>query len=365
MDVVVHRRALHAIPELDRQLPETTGYVRHVLEGLSCEVFSPTEGSVCAYFDQGRETTLALRADMDALPVQEATGAPYASTHPGRMHACGHDGHTAMLLALAQRLDTYRTLPRNVLLLFQPAEETTSGARDLCRAGVLEQYHVDRIFGMHLWPGLPAGTVATRPGPMMARAGELNVTIRGKSVHISSYRQGCDALAAAAEFLRRAYDMAAAMPSEEPLVLRFGKMTSGTVRNAVSALSVLEGNLRTYRDEIFDACCRGMEHIGTRVEQETGCTVEVKLGSSYPAVWNHEALLESVRRQLGSAAPAALETPAMAAEDFSFYQRQVSGVFFFLGTGATPPLHAQTFDFDDAAVLPAGVAFYEKLLGLS
>lgn len=101
MDVVVHRRALHAIPELDRQLPETTGYVRHVLEGLSCEVFSPTEGSVCAYFDQGRETTLALRADMDALPVQEATGAPYASTHPGLMHACGHDGHTAMLLALA------------------------------------------------------------------------------------------------------------------------------------------------------------------------------------------------------------------------------------------------------------------------
>ena len=97
MDVVAHRRALHAIPELDRQLPETTGYVRRVLEGLSCKVFSPTEGSVCAYFDQGRETTLALRADMDALPVQEATGAPYASTHPGIMHACGHDGHTAML----------------------------------------------------------------------------------------------------------------------------------------------------------------------------------------------------------------------------------------------------------------------------
>lgn len=367
MDVVAHRRALHAIPELDRQLSETTGYVRRVLEGLSCKVFSPTEGSVCAYFDQGRETTLALRADMDALPVQEATGAPYASTHPGIMHACGHDGHTAMLLALAERLNTYPVgaLPRNVLLLFQPAEETTSGARDLCRAGVLEQYHVDRIFGMHLWPGLPAGTIATRPGPMMARAGELNVIVRGKSVHISSYRQGCDALAAAAEFLRCAYDMAAAMPSEEPLVLRFGKMTSGTVRNAVSALSVLEGNLRTYRDETYDACCRGMEEIGAQIERETGCTVEVKLGISYPAVWNHAELLESVRRQLGSEAPAVLETPAMAAEDFSFYQRQVPGVFFFLGTGATPPLHAQNFDFDDAAVLPAGAAFFEKLLGLS
>lgn len=208
-----------------------------------------------------------------------------------------------------------------------PAGPGTSAGR-----AILEQYRVDRIFGMHLWPGLPAGTVATGPGPMMARAGEVNVTVRGKSVHISSYRQGCDALAAAAEFLRRAYDMAAAMPSEEPLVLRFGKMTSGTVRNAVSALSVLEGNLRTYRDEVFDACCRGMEQIGAQVERETGCSVEVKLGISYPAVWNHEALLESVRRQLGSEAPVVLDTPAMAAEDFSFYQRQVPGVFFFLGT---------------------------------
>ena len=148
-------------------------------------------------------------------------------------------------------------------------------------------------------------------------------------------------------------------------MLRFGKMTSGTVRNAVSALSVLEGNLRTYRDETYDACCRWMEEIGAQIERETGCTVEVKLGISYPAVWNHAELLESVRHQLGSEAPAVLETPAMAAEDFSFYQRQVPGVFFFLGTGTTPPLHAQNFDFDDAAVLPAGAAFFEKLLGLS
>ena len=117
--------------------------------------------------------------------------------------------------------------------------------------------------------------------------------------------------------------------------------------------------------DAWESCCRGMEEIGAQIERETGCTVEVKLGISYPAVWNHAELLESVRHQLGSEAPAVLETPAMAAEDFSFYQRQVPGVFFFLGTGATPPLHAQNFDFDDAAVLPAGAAFFEKLLGLS
>lgn len=232
---VVHRRALHRIPELDDQLPETTAYVRTVLEGLPCQVSAPIPGSVCAFFDAGKPETVAFRADLDALPVSECTGLPWASVHPGKMHACGHDGHTAMMLALAEFVGAHLdALPRNVLFLFQPAEETTGGALRLCQSGILSRHGASRVFGLHLWPGLPAGQVYTRPGAMMARANEVTVTITGKSVHLSRAAEGLDALTAGAEYLRRAYAMTDTLPPEELVVLRFGKMVSGTVRNAVS-----------------------------------------------------------------------------------------------------------------------------------
>ena len=167
--VVAHRRALHRIPELDRDLPETLAYVKKVLEPLGCEVFSPVTGSLCAWFDRGREHTVAFRADLDALPVEEAGAPPYRSCHPGKMHACGHDGHTAMVLALGELAAGLTDLPRNVLLIFQPAEETEGGAKDICDTGLLEQCRVKRVFGCHLWPGKPLGTVWTRPGPLMAK----------------------------------------------------------------------------------------------------------------------------------------------------------------------------------------------------
>ena len=155
MSVVDHRRALHRIPELDNQLPETLQLVRSVLATLPCRVFSPITGSVCAWFDAGKSDAVAFRADLDALPVPEATGLPYASVHPGRMHACGHDAHTAMILTLAEyAAEHLAELPRNVLFLFQPSEETTGGAGKLCETGVLERHRVRRIFGIHLWPGL-------------------------------------------------------------------------------------------------------------------------------------------------------------------------------------------------------------------
>ena len=200
MSVVDYRRALHRIPELDDQLPETVRLVRELLAPLPCQVLSPIQGSVCAWFDAGRAETAAFRADLDALPIQEATALPYASIHPSRMHACGHDGHAAMVLALgeyaAQRL---AELPRNLLLIFQPSEETTGGAARLCETGVLERYGVGRIFGLHLWPGLEAGAVASRPGPLMACSSEVTVTITGRSVHLSRAEEGLDALAAGAE----------------------------------------------------------------------------------------------------------------------------------------------------------------------
>lgn len=361
--VVAHRRALHRIPELSDQLPETVRYVRAALSGLRCTISEPIPGAVCAYFDAGKPEAAAFRADMDALPETERTGLPYASVHPGVMHACGHDGHTAMALALAEHVSAHLAeLPRNVLFLFQPAEETFGGARPLCETGILEARRVTRVFGLHLWPGLEAGRLFTRPGPLMARANEVDVAITGHSVHISRAAEGRDALAAGVEFFRRAAALAETVPP--PRVLGFGKLVSGTVRNAVSGETLLQGTLRTYHEETYRACREGLERIGREIAAETGCQVDVRLSDGYPPVWNHEELLASLCRQLGTAAPAMLAEPVLAAEDFSFYQQQVPGVFFFLGVGDTAQLHAPEFCFNDETILPKGVEFLKRLLML-
>lgn len=363
LSVVEYRRALHRIPELDDRLPETAGYVRSALERFGLETCSPIPSGICAFLDAGKPETAAFRADMDALPLTEATGLPYASLHPGRMHACGHDGHTAMLLALAEYASAHRAeLPRNALFLFQPAEETTGGAERLCGTGLLERHHTARVFGLHLWPGLEAGRVFSRPGPLMARANEVTVTVTGKSVHLSRAAEGLDALTAGAEYLRRAYAMTDSLPPEELCVLRFGKMVSGMVRNAVSGETRLEGSLRTYRESTQLLCRQGLERIGREIEEETGCGVKVHLSGGYPAVWNHEGLFETLRAALDTLGE--LRAPVLAAEDFSFYQQRVPGVFFFLGVGDTAELHSPEFCFDDEAVLPKGVDFLKRLLFL-
>lgn len=362
---VKHRRALHQIPELHNDLPRTVAYVRSVLEQLDCEITMPIKGSVCAFFDGGKTETVAVRADMDALPVQEKTGLPFASTHEGNMHACGHDGHTAMALELAERVNSCREeLPRNVLFVFQPAEETTGGAEDLCRSGIFERYGVTRIFGLHLWPELEEGKVFTRPGPLLARSSEVDVVVTGKSVHLSRASEGKDAMLAGMEFLRGAYEMADEISQTENVVLRFGKMTSGTVRNSLSGETVLTGSMRTYKEEVHETCIARLRELGKQVEQKTGCTVAVSFSQGYPAVWNKEELLNELEMELGEAAPGNLEEPSLAAEDFSFYQKKLPGVFFFLGVGQTAQLHAPEFDFRDEAVLPRGVDFLERLIRL-
>lgn len=361
LSVVEYRRALHRIPELDDRLPETCAYVQSALASFDLEDFSPIPSSVCAFLDAGKPETVAFRADMDALPITEATGLDYASANQGAMHACGHDGNTAMVLALAEYASAHReALPRNVLFLFQPSEETTGGAERLCGTGILERCRAARVFAMHLWPKLELGEVYSRPGPIMARSNEVTVTLTGKSVHIGRASEGVDALAAGAEYLRRAYAMAEGLPGEEPVVLRFGKMVSGAVRNAVSGKTVLEGSLRTFRDETQALCRKRLEEIGRDIAAETGCGVEVYLNKGYPAVWNHEALFETVRGGIGALRP--LDAPTLTAEDFSFYQRRVPGLFFLLGVGETAELHSPEFCFDDERVLPKGVEFLKQLL---
>jgi len=357
MQILLDREALHRIPELSFDLPKTTAYVKHSLSALGCQVFSPIDGAVCAWFDFGRDDAIAFRADMDALPVTETTGAAYASTHPGRMHACGHDGHTATLLELARRLDTKESLKHNVLLIFQPAEETFGGAKPICDTGILDTYNVQAIFGLHLWPGVPKGVVASRKGAMMSLSGELTVDVTGQSAHISKPHEGKDALWAAMEFYRRARALEASLPPEIPRLLNFGKMESGTVRNVISNHTHLEGTLRTFDSTLFDSMHQQLLQFAREIEADTLCGFTVSLSDGYPALLNPEDLYDRVNALYPLFE---LPEPNMGTEDFSWYQQYVPGLFFFLGVGDTPALHSGDFDFD-SNVLLKGAELFEHI----
>lgn len=357
MQIIEDRRALHRIPELDRNLPETMNYLKNALNGLNCQVFSPMEGALCAWFDFGCKETIAFRTDADALPIQEKNKTEYVSTHPGWMHACGHDGHMAIALELARRLSGKEDMHWNVLIVFQPAEETTGGARDLCATGIFRKYNVQAIFGLHLWPGLPEGMIASRKNEMMSRSCEVNVDVYGKSAHIAKAEEGIDALAAGAEFYRRAMKMESALPKNIFRLLKFGKFQSGTVRNALSGHTHMEGSLRAFQDEIFYSMRASLVSIAKEIEQSSGCTIDVYMNDGYPAVMNPGDLHRRVRKSVGFFE---LDKPSMITEDFSWYQRELPGMFFFLGTGASPALHADNFDFNEA-ILEKGADFFEEL----
>ena len=357
MQIVKDRRALHRIPELDRELPKTLEYLSNSLKELRCAVFSPMDSALCAWFDFGAQEAIAFRSDMDALPIPENTRLEFSSAHPGKMHACGHDGHMAILLELARRLNKKEKLPHNVLLVFQPAEETTGGAKDLCKTGIFKQYNVKAIFGLHLWPGLAAGEIFSRRQEMMSRSCEVKVEIQGKSAHIAKAQEGIDAMAAGVDFYVRAMAMEAALPKKVFRLMKFGKLESGTVCNAISGYTKMEGSIRAFQDEVFYSLRAGIVSIGKEVERRTGCTVSIDMNDGYPAVMNPPALYDKVRSVVDFQE---LEVPSMITEDFSWYQKTLPGIFFFLGLGDTPALHADDFNYDEQ-LLVKGADFFEAL----
>ena len=357
MQIITDRRALHQIPELELELPKTMEYIHASLTGLNCRVFSPAGSSLCAFFDFGADHAIAFRADCDALPILEKNDHAYASTHPGCMHACGHDGHTAILLELARRLNGKKALEHNVLLIFQPGEESPGGAAPICKTGILSQYKVTSIFGLHLWPGLSKGIVFSRENELMSRCSEVNIDIYGKSAHIAKAAEGCDATEAAANILLQAYEMERSYGADVYRLLKFGKLHSGTARNALSAHCHMEGSLRSFRPEVFADMQQKLHCICADAESQFGCKVEIHFAEGYPAVMNDPALLQKVQKLLPVEN---IPAPSMTGEDFGWYQQYVPGVFFFLGLGDVPALHTDTFDFDDS-VLMQGADFFEKL----
>ena len=408
-EVTAHRRYLHQIPELDANPAQTLALISGVLRGHRCEYFFPTEGGLCVWFDFGKPETVAFRADLDASPVQEATGVDYSSRNPGRAHVRGHDGHAAMALSLAQwisRISTRKVsreisgesgdyviswearekdFPRNILILFQPPK-AAGGAEALCRTGILERYRVTRIFALRIWPGVPEGVIASRPGAFMARSNDIDIKITGQSARISytdkkrdknqdnnqdkkrdkNYGAGFDAsqdaLLTGAEFLRRAQIMADNAPP--PCVLKFGVMRSGGDRNFISGETILQGGLRTYQETTYQYCRESLIQISGELSRETGCQISVSMSDGWDAVWNHEKLYKNILNNLNKNNKIKLlklKNPVLASEDFSFYQNRTPGVLFFLGVGDAPELYSPAFDFHDELVLPKGLEFLQNL----
>ncbi len=356
-----YRRYFHANPELDDETQGTAEYIENELKKYSCTIEKPINGSVCAFFDCGKSETVAFRSDMDALPVRENTGLSFASSRPGVMHACGHDGHMAMVLALAGEVHKRRdTLPRNVLLVFQPSEETTGGAKRICYTGIFERHNVTRVFGFHIMPGVPKGVVAGRKNEMMAKSSEVNVRVSGVSAHIARSEEGADALYAAAEFVHRCYDMFENdLDKIEFKLLKFGKLTSGTARNAISADAELEGSLRCFSEEHSAFLRSRINDVAAKLERETGTEFEISYSEGYLPVRNDPELFELTAETLGDVL--ILDRPSMTAEDFSYYQVHAPGVLLFLGCGEGMPLHSDKFDFDEK-ILEKGLSTYLKLL---
>jgi amidohydrolase len=350
--LVRDRRALHKIPELKFDLPRTQAYLLAALEKTGAHIETLSPAGILAYFDAGRPETVALRADMDALPIAEAATHAYASTHPGQMHACGHDGHMAMLMGFAryasQRLEEF---PRNLLLIFQPAEEGGGGGRMIAGSGALERYNATRIFAMHVAPELPMGTLASRAGAFFSKSSEVYVTIHGRSAHAANAGDGIDALAAGADFLMRAMAMEASLPSDAMRLLKFGRFESGTAPNIVSASTRIIGTLRAFDNGVFKSLQDGLCEAASAVKKRWGASVRLEYSESYPPLINDPALYRLAVQALEGMAYRELPQPTMLSEDFSYYLERLPGVFFKLGIETSTPLHTPEFDFDERALL--------------
>jgi len=359
IDLQKFRMNLHQIPELGFEEYKTQAYILHATRELDCTVQEIATG-VILYFDNKCDRTIAFRADMDALLIQEETGLEFASTHTGKMHACGHDGHMAILLGLAHWLNDNRTtLNKNVVLVFQPSEERNAGANSIIDSGILQRLNVSAIFGLHLWPGKEKNSVWTRKDEFMAISSEMNVEIAGRSVHVADSSLGIDALHVASKFLIAAYEMEVGLPKDVFRLLKFGKMHSGSVRNVISDHAEIYGTIRSYNPVVHQHLQTELQRIANLYDSEFGTTTTITYKHGYKAVINNSELVAWVKNFIPAVNE--LENPVLQAEDFGLYRKICPILFFFLGVGDTAPLHNEKFDFE-MDVLAAGLDLFTEIV---
>lgn len=360
------RRDLHRIPELGFDLPLTSAYIEKKLLSYGYEMVKTAETGWIAVLRGKSEEAVAFRADMDGLKVTEKTGRAFASQHEGFMHACGHDGHMAMLLGFARYLKTMDQPEKTVVLVFQPAEEGPGGARVIMEEGILERLNVKRIYGFHLYPGLPKGKIGLCSGPFMARNGEFDITVQGESSHAGQPHLGNDALVASAQLILAMQNILSRnLDPLQPAVINAGTLQGGTARNIVAGAARIEGTIRAFSKETYEEIRNALKRTVEGIAAMNRATIHLEIRDFYPEVKNDPQLVEEIRNVL-SEEEVELLKPLMLAEDFSFYQEEIPGVFLFLGTGDEEarqihPLHHEQFDFDEHVLL-SGIEVYKKIL---
>ncbi len=367
------RRAMHAEPELGLQLPETQAKILDALTGLGLHVTtgeSTTSVVADLHVDRAGPMTL-LRADMDALPLQEDTDVPWKSRYEGRMHACGHDSHVAMLLSAARMLvENKDELPGPVRFMFQPGEEGFHGARYMIEEGVLE--NVDRAFAIHVITPMPAGMFFTKGGPVMASADKFDITMVGKGGHASMPADAVDPIPAAAQAILGLHTMVGRVKSgTDDAVLTVAHLEAGTTNNIIPETARMEGTIRTFDEKIRARIKEGVERVATHTAAAHGCTCELEIEEGYPVTVNDDAEVaraDDVAQQLfGESHFHHLPSGVMGAEDFSYVLNEVPGSMVFLGVapegmepGEIPPNHSNFMTINEDA-MANGVAMYAAM----
>ena len=371
-EIAAWRRHLHAHPELGFDVHETAGFVAGKLAEFGVDELVEGVGrtGVVALI-RGRSTAsgrvTGLRADMDALPIVEDSGAQWSSTVPGKMHACGHDGHTAMLLGAARALCETRDFDGTVALIFQPAEEGGGGGREMVEDGMMERFGIDRVFGMHNMPGLPIGQFATRPGPLMACADQFDLVVEGRGGHAAMPHTCVDPVVVASEIVLALQTIVSRnLKPTEPLVVTVTTVNvEGDAYNVIPQRVSMRGTVRAFDEELRHLAKRRIETIASSVAAAHEATASVDYEFGYPPTVNHDAetafAVEVATAVAGEGAVDADKPPVMGAEDFSYMLQSRPGAFVFVGNGDTAALHHPKYDFDDDA-LGAGCRYWIELV---
>ena len=368
-DMATWRKHLHTIPELGLDCPKTAAFVAERLREFGVDELHEGiahTGLVAIVNGQADGPTIGLRADMDGLPITEATGVPHASVHPGKMHACGHDGHTAMLLGAAKYLTETRNFAGRVALIFQPAEESGGGAGVMVNEGVMDRFDIAQVYAIHNAPGVEAGSFYTTPGPIMAAVDEFHIHITGKGGHGAMPHETRDPVVAACGIAQAIQTIVSRNHyALEDLVVSVTQIHTGTVDNVIPETAYINGTVRTFAPHVQAMVMERMEAITRGQAESYGVRAELDYEIGYPATINDP-------ERAGFAAQVAAEIAGedrvvpdagreMGAEDFAYMLQQRPGAYLFLGQGEGQGLHHAEYEFNDA-VAPVGASFFARLV---
>ncbi len=370
-EIAAWRQDIHAHPELLFDVQRTAGVVAEKLKSFGCdEVVTGIGRTGVVGVIRGRKgeatRTIGLRADMDALPILEATGLPYKSTVDGKMHACGHDGHTAMLLGAAKYLAETRNFAGTAVVIFQPAEEGGGGGREMVKDGMMDRFAIEEVYGMHNYPGLPLGEFAIRPGPMMAAADRLYIDIEGLGGHAARPHVSIDTVLVGAQIINQLQSIVSRnVDPLEAAVVSITQFHAGTADNIIPHTARLTGTARSLTPEVRDTLEKRLHEVVEGTAKLYGAKAKLTYKRDYPVTRNHERqtafAAEVASGVVGRERVNANVAPVMGAEDFSFMLEARPGAFIFVGNGDSAGLHHPAYNFNDE-VIPVGTSYWVKLV---